>query len=147
RGWQQLGESQGGRAELYAYFNSAALRRGTRRDQNTILRWSLLERIEDDEAVSAGGAPRELLASLEQAGLVMREGADGGHRFQPLFAEFLRSRARELLPAAEIVELHRGHAERAAARGDVDRAIHHFQQAGDHRRAAQLVRDNGERAL
>jgi DNA-binding SARP family transcriptional activator len=45
------------------------------------------------------------------------------------------------------VELHRGHAERAAARGDVDSAIHHFQQAGDHRRAAQLVRDNGERVL
>src|SRR3989442_10724084 len=68
RGWQQLGEFQGGGAELYAYFNSEVLRRGTRRDQNMILRWSLLERIEDDEAVSAGGAPRELLASLEQAG-------------------------------------------------------------------------------
>src|SRR5205823_3659620 len=147
RGWQQLGEFQGGGAELYAYFNSEVLRRGTRRDQNMILRWSLLERIDDDEAVRAGGAPRELLASLEQAGLVTREGTEGGHRFQPLFAEFLRSRARELLPAAEIVELHRGHAERATARGDVDRAIHHFQQAGDHRRAAQLVRDNGERAL
>jgi ATP/maltotriose-dependent transcriptional regulator MalT/DNA-binding SARP family transcriptional activator len=147
RGWQQLGEFQGGGAELYAYFNSEVLRRGTRKDQNTILRWSLLERIEDDEAVRSGGAPRELLDSLEQAGLVVREGADGRHRFQPLFAEFLRSRARELLPAAEIVELHRGHAERAAARGDIDRAIHHFQQAGDYRRAAQLVRDNGERAL
>ena len=147
RGWQQLGEFQGGGAELYAYFNSEVLRRSTRSDQNTILRWSLLERIEDDAAVSAGGASRELLASLEQAGLVVREGADGRQRFQPLFAEFLSSRARELLPAAEIVELHRGHAERAAARGDVDRAIHHFQQAGDHRRAAQLVRDNGERAL
>ena len=146
RGWQQLGEFHGGGAELYAYFNSEVLRRGTRRDQNAILRWSLLERIEDDTAVSAGGSSRELLASLEQAGLVLRDGA-GGHHFQPLFAEFLRSRARELLPAAEIVELHRGHAERAAARGDVDRAIHHFQQAGDHRRAAQLVRDNGERAL
>jgi ATP/maltotriose-dependent transcriptional regulator MalT/DNA-binding SARP family transcriptional activator len=147
RGWQQLGEFQGGGAELYAYFNSEVLRRGTRKDQNTILRWSLLERIEDDEAVRSGGAPRELLDSLEQAGLVVREGADGRHRFQPLFAEFLRSRARELLPAAEIVELHRGHAERAAAREDIDRAIHHFQQAGDYRRAAQLVRDNGERAL
>jgi ATP/maltotriose-dependent transcriptional regulator MalT/DNA-binding SARP family transcriptional activator len=147
RGWQQLGEFQGGGAELYAYFNSEVLRRGTRKDQNTILRWSLLERIEDDEAVRSGGAPRELLDSLEQAGLVVREGADGRLRFQPLFAEFLRSRARELLPAAEIVELHRGHAERAAARGDIDRAIHHFQQAGDYRRAAQLVRDNGERAL
>ena len=147
RGWQQLGEFQGGGAELYAYFNSEVLRRASRRDQNTILRWSLLDRIEDDIAVAAGGASRQLLASLEQAGLVVREGGEGGHRFQPLFAEFLRSRARELLPAAEIVELHRGHAERAAARGDVDRAIHHFQQAGDHRRAAQLVRDNGERAL
>src|SRR2546426_944168 len=147
RGWQQLGEFQGGGAELYAYFNSEVLRRGTRRDQNTILRWSLLERIEDDAGVSAGGSSREFLASLEQAGLVLRDGAGGGHRFQPLFAEFLRSRARELFPSAEIVELHRGHAERAAARGDVDRAIHHFQQAGDHRRAAQLVRDNGERAL
>ena len=147
RGWEQLGEFQGGGAELYAYFNSEVLRRATRKDQNTILRWSLLERIEDDEGVSAGGASRELLASLEQAGLVAREGADRRHRFQPLFAEFLRSRARELLPAAEIVELHRGYGERAAARGDVDRAIHHFQQAGDHRRAAQLVRDNGERAL
>jgi ATP/maltotriose-dependent transcriptional regulator MalT/DNA-binding SARP family transcriptional activator len=147
RGWQQLGEFQGGGAELYAYFNNEVLRRGTRSDQDTILRWSLLERIDDDEDVSAGGASRELLASLEQAGLVVREGTDGGHRFQPLFAEFLRSRARELLSAAEIVELHRGHAERAQARGDVDRAIHHFQQAGDHRRAAELVRDNGERAL
>ena len=147
RGWQQLGEFQGGGAELYAYFNSEVLRRGSRRDQNTILRWSLLDRIEDDVEVTAGGASRELLASLEQAGLVVRDSADGGHRFQPLYAEFLHSRARELLPAAEIVELHRGHAERAAARGDVDRAIHHFQQAGDHRRAAQLVRDNGERAL
>lgn len=147
RGWQQLGEFQGSGAELYAYFNSEVLRRGSRRDQNTILRWSLLERIDDDEAVSAGGESRELLTSLEQAGLVMREGTSGGHRFQPLFAEFLRSRARELLPAAEIVELHRGHAERAAARGDVDRSIHHFQQAGDHRRAAQLVRDHGEHAL
>src|SRR5438094_963884 len=147
RGWQQLGEFQGGGAELYAYFNSEVLRRGSRRDQNTILRWSLLDRIEDDVEVTAGGASRELLASLEQAGLVVRDSADAGHRFQPLYAEFLRSRARELLPAAEIVELHRGHAERAAARGDVDRAIHHFQQAGDHRRAAQLVRDHGERAL
>lgn len=147
RGWQQLGEFQGSGAELYAYFNSEVLRRGSRRDQNTILRWSLPERLEDDESISAGGASRALLASLEQAGLVARDGAAGGHRFQPLFAEFLRARARELLPATEIVELHRGHAERAVARGDVDRAIHHFQQAGDHRRAAQLVRDNGERAL
>jgi ATP/maltotriose-dependent transcriptional regulator MalT/DNA-binding SARP family transcriptional activator len=147
RGWQQLGEFQGGGAELYAYFNSEVLRRASRKDQSTVLRWSLLDRIEDDESITAGGASRELLASLEQAGLVVRDDGEAGHRFQPLFAEFLRARARELLPAAEIVQLHRGHAERAAARGDVDRAIHHFQQAGDHRRAAHLVRDHGERAL
>jgi LuxR family maltose regulon positive regulatory protein len=147
RGWQQLGEFQGSGAELYAYFNNEVLRRASRKDQNTILRWSLLERIEDDESIAAGGASRELLASLDQAGLAVRDGATSGHRFQPLFAEFLRARARELLPAAEIVDLHRRHAERAAARGDVDGAIHHFQQAGDHRRAAQLVRDNGERVL
>ena len=148
RGWRELGEFRGSGAELYAYFNSEVLGRGSREDQDTLLRWSLLERLEEDVSVSAGGASRELVASLEAAGLVVRDGAAGaGHRFQPLFAEFLRARARELLPAAEIVELHRGHAERAAARGDVDRAIHHFQQAGDHRRAAQLVRDNGERAL
>src|SRR5207247_6896536 len=109
-----------------------------------LLRWSLLDRLED-ESVWAEGTSRELLASLEKAGLVMRDTAAGnGHRFQPLFAEFLRARARELLPAAEIVELHRGHAERALGRGDVDRAIHHLQQAGEHKRAAQLVRDHGE---
>jgi ATP/maltotriose-dependent transcriptional regulator MalT/DNA-binding SARP family transcriptional activator len=148
RGWQELGEFRGSGAELYAYFNSEVLGRSSRRDQDVLLRWSLLERIEDDEAVSAGGASRELLASLEQAGLVVRDAtAAGGHRFQPLFAEFLRARARELLPAAQIVELHRGHAERAIGRGDVDRAIHHYQQAGEHDRAAALVRDNGERAL
>jgi ATP/maltotriose-dependent transcriptional regulator MalT/DNA-binding SARP family transcriptional activator len=148
RGWRELGEFRGSGTELYGYFNNEVLGRGTRQDQDTLLRWSLLERLEDDEAVSAGGASRELVASLEQAGLVVRDRASGGgHRFQPLFAEFLRARARELLPASEIVELHRGHAERAVARGDVDRAIHHFQQAGDHKRAAQLVRDNGERAL
>jgi ATP/maltotriose-dependent transcriptional regulator MalT/DNA-binding SARP family transcriptional activator len=147
RGWQELGEFRGSGAELYAYFNNEVLGRGSRRGQDTLLRWSLLERIEDDEAVAAGGAARELLASLEQAGLVARDAGSGGHRFQPLFAEFLRARARELLPAALIVDLHRGHAERALARGDVDRAIHHFQHAGDHKRAAQLVRDHGERAL
>jgi ATP/maltotriose-dependent transcriptional regulator MalT/DNA-binding SARP family transcriptional activator len=147
RGWQELGEFRGSGAELYAYFNSEVLSRGTRRDQDVLLRWSLLDRLEDDVAVTAGGASRELLASLEQAGLVVRGDAGTGHRFQPLFAEFLRARARELLPAAEIVELHRGHAERALARGDVDRAIHHYQQAGEHRRAAQLVRDHGERLL
>jgi ATP/maltotriose-dependent transcriptional regulator MalT/DNA-binding SARP family transcriptional activator len=147
RGWQQLGEFQGSGAELYAYFNTEVLKRRSRKDQNAILRWSLLERIDDDESIAAGGASRELLASLEHAGLVVRDTASGSHRFQPLFGEFLRARARELLPAAEIVELHRNHAERAAARGDVDAAIHHFQQAGDHRRAAQLVRDNGERVL
>src|SRR5439155_802168 len=38
-------------------------------------------------------------------------------------------------------------AERALARGDIDRAIGHLQQAGEHKRAAQLVRDNGERVL
>jgi LuxR family transcriptional regulator, maltose regulon positive regulatory protein len=147
RGWQELGEFQGGGAELYTYFNTEVLARAARRDQNTLLRWSLLDRIDDDETVSAGGASRELLGSLEQAGLVVRDAGAGGHRFQPLFAEFLRARARELLPASEIVDLHRAHAERATAKGDIDRAIHHFQQAGDHRRAAQLVRDHGERTL
>ncbi|TMC75690.1 MAG: tetratricopeptide repeat protein [Chloroflexi bacterium] len=148
RGWRELGEFRGSGAELYAYFNSEVLGRGSREDQDRLLRWSLLERLEEDESVSAGGASRELVASLEGAGLVIRDGAAGaGHRFQPLFAEFLHARARELLPAAEIVELHRGHAERALARGDVDRAIHHLQQAGEHKRAAQLVRDHGERVL
>jgi len=148
RGWRELGEFRGSGAELYAYFNSEVLGRGSREDQDTLLRWSLLERLEEDVSVSAGGASRELVASLEAAGLVVRDGAAGaGHRFQPLFAEFLRARARELLPAAEIVELHRGHAERALARGDIDRAIHHLQQAGEHKRAAQLVRDHGERVL
>ncbi|TMG44735.1 MAG: tetratricopeptide repeat protein [Chloroflexi bacterium] len=145
RGWRELGEFRGSGAELYAYFNSEVLGRGSRADQDTLLRWSLLERLEEDESVAAGGASRELVSSLEQAGLVVRDGTAGsGHRFQPLFAEFLRARARELLPAAEIVELHRGHAERALGRGDVDRAIHHLQQAGEHKRAAQLVRDHGE---
>ena len=147
RGWQELGEFQGSGAELYAYFNSEVLGRAPRRDQDVLLRWSLLERLDDDEAIAAGGASRELLASLEHAGLVGRDPGGTGHRFQPLFAEFLRARARELLPAAEIVELHRGHAERALARRDVDRAILHFQQAGDHRRAAQIIRDHGERVL
>jgi ATP/maltotriose-dependent transcriptional regulator MalT/DNA-binding SARP family transcriptional activator len=148
RGWRELGEFRGSGAELYAYFNSEVLGRGSHEDQDTLLRWSLLERLEEDESVSAGGASREVVASLEQAGLVMRDGAAGaGHRFQPLFAEFLRARARELLPAAEIVELHRGHAERALSRGDIDRAIHHLQQAGEHKRAAQLVRDHGERVV
>ena len=148
RGWQELGEFRGSGAELYAYFNSEVLGRASRQDQDTLLRWSLLERLEDDEAIVAGGASRELLAQLEQAGLAIRDaGPRGGHRFQPLYAEFLRARARELLPAAEIVELHRTYADRAVTRGDTDRAIHHFQEAGDHRRAAQLVRDHGEGVL
>jgi LuxR family maltose regulon positive regulatory protein len=148
RGWRELGEFRGSGAELYAYFNSEVLGRGSREDQDMLLRWSLLERLEEDESVSAGGASRELVSALEQAGLVVRDSAAGaGHRFQPLFAEFLRARARELLPAGEIVELHRGHAERALARGDIDRAIHHLQQAGEHKRAAELVRDHGERVL
>jgi ATP/maltotriose-dependent transcriptional regulator MalT/DNA-binding SARP family transcriptional activator len=148
RGWRELGEFRGSGAELYAYFNSEVLGRGSREDQDTLLRWSLLERLEEDESVSAGGASRELVSALEQAGLVVRDSAAGaGHRFQPLFAEFLRARARELLPAGEIVELHRGHAERALARGDIDRAIHHLQQAGEHKHAAELVRDHGERVL
>ena len=148
RGWRELGEFRGSGAELYRYFNNEVLGRAEREDQDTLLRWSLLERLDDDEAIVAGGASRELLASLEQAGLVVRDSTGRtSHRFQPLFAEFLRARARELLPAAEIVELHRAHAERALARADIDRAIHHFQEAGEHRRAAQLVRDHGERAL
>src|SRR5205807_1844189 len=133
RGWQQLGEFQGGGAELYAYFNTEVLRRASRRDQNTILRWSLLDRIEDDVEVTAGGASRELLASLEQAGLVVRDSADGGHRFQPLYAEFLHSRARALLPAAETVELHRGPAARAAPRAS------HAPSRGRHRHFAISV--------
>ena len=148
RGWRELGEFRGSGAELYAYFNNEVLSRSSRADQDTLLRWSLLERLDDDEGVSAGGATAQLVSALEQAGLVSREtGAGGGHRFQPLFAEFLRARARELLPAAAIVELHRAYAERALARGDIDRAIGHLQQAGEHKRAAQLVRDNGERVL
>ena len=146
RGWQQLGEFQGGGAELYAYFNSEVLRRGTRQDREhdppLVAPRADRGRRGGDRRRRATRAP----CVAEQAGLVVREG-------QPDTIAFSRSSpsscARE--PAAssrsEIVELHRGHAERAAARGDVDRAIHHFQQAGDHRRAAQLVRDNGERAL
>src|SRR3989442_1858426 len=78
RGWQQLGEFQGGGAELYAYFNTEVLRRASRRDQNTILRWSLLERIDDDAGVSAGGSSRELLASLEQAVHILLAGGREG---------------------------------------------------------------------
>ena len=148
RGWEELGEFQGSGVELYTYFNSEVLGRAARADQDVLLRWSLLERFEHEESLSAEGTSRELAASLEKAGLVVRDAATGSaHRFQPLFGEFLRARARELLPAAEIVELHRTYAERALARGDPDRAIHHFQQAGDHDRAAQVVRDNSERAL
>jgi len=99
RGWQQLGEFQGGGAQLYAYFNTEVLRRASRRDQNTILRWSLLDRIEDDVR-SRPVAPRASFSprSSRPASWCARRGREA-IASSPL-RRVLRSRARELLPAA-----------------------------------------------
>ncbi len=148
RGWTDLAEFKGSGAELYEYFNAEVLARHSPRTTDLLMRWSLLDRVEEETArMIVGDEARNLLDELENAGLVQRDAEAGGYRFQPLFGEFLRTRAREVLAPTEIVELHRGYAERALERGHSDQAIYHLQQAGDYKRAASLVREQAEALL
>ncbi len=141
-GWESLAEFRGSGSQLYEYFDAEVLARRSQRIADLLVRWSLLDRL---EAVTSGPDAGGLIESLQQAGLVVRDG--NAYRFQPLFGEFLRARAQEVLPATEIVALHREYAERALAAENVDQAISHLQRAGDHKRAAQLLREHGERLL
>lgn len=148
RGWADLAEFKGSGSELYEYFNSEVLARRSPRTTDLLMRWSLLDRVEENSAkLLVGKEARELLSELENAGLVQRDAEAGGYRFQPLFGEFLRTRAREVLAPSEIVELHKAVAESALKRGASDQAIYHLQQAGDYRRAALLVREQAEHLL
>jgi LuxR family maltose regulon positive regulatory protein len=148
RGWADLAEFKGSGAELYEYFNAEVLARRSPQMTDLLMRWSLLDRVEEETArVLVGQEARYLLAELENAGLVQRDAEVGGYRFQPLFGDFLRARAREMLAASEIVELHRTFAERALERGSFDQAIYHLQHAGDYKQAAALVRDRAEELL
>ncbi len=148
RGWADLAEFKGSGAELYEYFNAEVLARRSPRTTDLLMRWSLLDRVEEETArVIVGHEARTLLAELENAGLVQRDAEAGGYRFQPLFGEFLRARAREMLAPSEIVDLHRTFAQRALEKGQSDQAIYHLQQAGDYRRAAGLVREQAEDLL
>ncbi|HKW77559.1 MAG TPA: tetratricopeptide repeat protein, partial [Candidatus Limnocylindria bacterium] len=148
RGWSDLAEFRGSGSELYEYFNAEVLSRRSSRTTDLLMRWSLLDRVEEQTArMLVGREAREMLSELENAGLVQRDAELGGYRFQPLFGEFLRTRAREVLAPSEIVELHRSVAQAALERGSPDQAIYHLQQAGDFKRAATVVRDQAERLL
>ncbi|TMD62270.1 MAG: hypothetical protein E6I87_00110 [Chloroflexi bacterium] len=148
RGWSDLAEFKGSGSELYEYFNAEVLSRRSSRTTDLLMRWSLLDRVEEETArMLVGREAREMLSELENAGLVQRDAELGGYRFQPLFGEFLRTRAREVLAPTEIVELHRSVAQAALERGASDQAIYHLQQAGDYKRAATVVRDQAERLL
>lgn len=148
RGWADLTEFRGSATQLYEYFNTEVLAKRSRRTTDLLLRWSLLDRVEEESASAiVGHEARAVIETLEQAGLMLRDAEAGGCRFQPLFSEFLRTRAREMLPASDIVEVHRRFADRALEAGHADQAVYHLQQAGDYKRAAALVRDRGEELL
>ncbi|MGH2500159.1 MAG: tetratricopeptide repeat protein, partial [Candidatus Limnocylindria bacterium] len=148
RGWADLRDFRGTAAQLYEYFDREVLGRRSRRATDLLLRWSLLDRVEEESArLIIGHEARSVIETLERAGLMQRDAQAGGYRFQPLFSEFLRARAREMLPAADIVDLHRRFAESAIESGSNDQAVYHLQQAGDYHRAAGLVKDRGEELL
>ncbi|MGH2950236.1 MAG: hypothetical protein ACRDPC_28890, partial [Solirubrobacteraceae bacterium] len=148
RGWADLTEFRGSATQLYEYFNKEVLAKRSRRTTDLLLRWSLLDRVEEESAkLIVGHEARTVIETLEEAGLMLRDAEAGGYRFQPLFSEFLRARAREMLPAADIVEMHKRFADRAIEGGQADQAVYHLQQAGDYKRAATLVKDRGEELL
>jgi LuxR family transcriptional regulator, maltose regulon positive regulatory protein len=84
----------------------------------------------------SGGTLRDLARS--NLLLVPLDRADGRYRYHGLFAEMLRSELRRLEPEYE-AEAHRRASAWHAARGDLERAIHHATAADDVGGAGELL--------
>ncbi|MEK6619502.1 MAG: AAA family ATPase, partial [Chloroflexota bacterium] len=102
-----------------------------------------IERVPADERE----AVRLLIDELEGGGLLEPDASGRTWRPQPLVAELLRSFAAASHAREDLIGLYRERAERSLEDGDLDRAIEHFQLAGDHDRAARILGDHAERLL
>jgi len=110
-----------------------------------LLRTAVLERLSAPlcEAVLGSEiAPAQaMLESVERQNLFLLplDDAREWYRYHQLFAEVLRHRLAQALPAAEIADLHRRAAEWLAGHGDISEAIAQALAGGDNDLAADLV--------
>jgi LuxR family transcriptional regulator, maltose regulon positive regulatory protein len=130
------------------YLMAEMLERQPRDVQRTLLRISLVDRVNGELADLLAGQPgsEQMLLELEDANafVVSLDPERTWFRFHHLLADFLRLELRRR-SADEVPELHRRAARWLADRGMVVEAVRHMLAAGDWPDAARLVADHSFR--
>lgn len=90
----------------------------------------------------------QTLRHLESWGLfVTGSGVGGEYRYHRLFQQFLLEHSRSSLASEEWIELHRTAAGYYRERGDLQKALLHFDEAGDAEMVVQLLLERGQECL
>ncbi len=132
------------------YLAEEALGRQTPSLRTFLLETAVLDRLSGPlcDAVLDRTDSQRVLEEIERANLftVPLDDVRGWWRYHHLFADLLRVRLHQQ-DRDRVVELNRRAADWFEVDGDIDRAIHHRIEEGDHRRAAGLIEDNADELL
>jgi LuxR family transcriptional regulator, maltose regulon positive regulatory protein len=127
------------------YLMAEMLQRQTSEVQRTLLRTSLVDRLNGELADLLAGRPgsEQMLLELEDANafVVSLDPERRWFRYHHLLADFLRLELRRRF-ADEVLDLHRRAAQWLADHGEVVEAVRHTLAAGDWPDAARLVADH-----
>ncbi|KEO82623.1 BTAD domain-containing putative transcriptional regulator [Tumebacillus flagellatus] len=90
----------------------------------------------------------EMLKGLESNGLFVTVSAEGGeYRYHRLFQQFLQQRSQQVLSPEQWADLHRRAAGYYAETGDLQKALRHYNEAGDAELVVQLLLESGQDCL
>jgi LuxR family maltose regulon positive regulatory protein len=125
------------------YLIEEVLQRQTESVRSFLLRTSILERLCPALCAALTGEPhaRETLDALERSNLFLIPLDDHRewYRYHHLFAELLRQRLRQALPAGEVADLHRLACAWLESEGEIGAAVRHARQIPDEELARQVL--------